>query len=220
MDRETRWEMHYKEAEKYYNEHGNLLVPFSYKVNEFKLGRWIDTQRQKRKKKELSEERIRMLEKIGMFWGNEKNFIGWDENYKIAKTYYRENGNLEIKRDYMKDGVNVGIWLNEQRFAYKRGKLSKDKIDLLEELGVAWDPIEKSWQEHYEIAKEYYEEVGHLLIRCQDSYKGKKLGEWLRHQRRKKRQGKLTKEKIDLLNDIGMVWDVYYKKKKINQEEK
>ena len=74
---------------------------------------------------------------------------------------------------------------------------------------------EESWLYIYNLAKEYYEKNGDLLITsnyvvCKD---GKKinLGYWINTQRKRYKSGKLSKEKTLLLEDIKMVWKFHNK---------
>lgn len=76
---------------------------------------------------------------------------------------------------------------------------------LQENLGNAWDT-------YYEAAKQWYEEKGNLKIpKSYVTGAGLTLGAWINTQRRVKSgniSGNLTWEKIQKLNDIGMIWDV------------
>ena len=65
------WEGYYTLAEEYYVQHGNLNVTPSYITRDrVCLGRWVYRNRleYRRRKGELSEERVRRLEDIGMKW--------------------------------------------------------------------------------------------------------------------------------------------------------
>lgn len=70
---ENIWEEKYMLAKKYYEEHGNLEIPFGYCVGEIQLGRWLASLRGKRfhplaEERKLTEGRIRKLDSIGMRW--------------------------------------------------------------------------------------------------------------------------------------------------------
>ena len=86
---------------------------------------------------------------------------------------------------------------------------TKDSRDIFmrlqENLGSAWDT-------YYEAAKQWYEENGNLKIpKSYVTGSGLTLGAWINTQRRVKSgniSGNLTWEKIQKLNDIGMIWDV------------
>ena len=73
--------------------------------------------------------------------------------------------------------------------------------------------ISKKWLKNYNLAKKYYIEHGDLLIPSDYiASDGTKLGYWIETQRRVrkgKKNGILTEKQISLLDDIGMIWDVY-----------
>ncbi|MEE0686776.1 MAG: zinc-ribbon domain-containing protein [Lachnospiraceae bacterium] len=63
------WMKKYQLASEYYVQYGNLNIPAKYVTTEgVKLGSWIRTQRVCKKNNDLSDERIVLLEKIGMVW--------------------------------------------------------------------------------------------------------------------------------------------------------
>ena len=155
----------------------------------------------------------------------------WQERFELAKEYYKKNGNLLITSDYVvnKDGekINLGMWINTQRKKYKSGKLSKERILLLEDIKMVWKfhnkyPLEENlendvesknllkWNRMYNLAKEYYEKNGNLLI--PHSYlvnfggETYRLGNWVHNQRNFYKRGKLTQNKIKLLEDLGIKW--------------
>jgi hypothetical protein len=47
---------------------GHCRVPGSHVENGFKLGIWVDTQRQRRKKAGMGKERIKRLDELGFLW--------------------------------------------------------------------------------------------------------------------------------------------------------
>ena len=202
------WDEMYLQAKMYYQEYGNLLAPAKYVTADgIKLGYWISRQRKEYKTNYLSSERISLLEDIGMIWSIYD--VNWYENYDLARQYYMQNGNLFIPLLYTTNrGVKLGSWIGKQRKQYKEGKLPKDKIELLEKIGMTWSIFDVQWNEYYELAAEYYREHGNLLIPLR--YKtadDKKLGSWISHQRRSFKSGKLSAERIKMLEQIGIAWD-------------
>lgn len=57
----------------------------------------------------------------------------WDEMYEIARGYYEHQGNLLVPIQYVsEENIKLGAWIANQRKQYKTGKLTKDRIELLE----------------------------------------------------------------------------------------
>ena len=232
---DEQWEKNYKLAKVYYETHGDLQIPRSFKtingINEdergVSLSDWIYTQRINYKKGILSQDKIEKLESIGMEWQiilspDEQ----WKKMYELAKEYYETHGDLLIPNDFKtingidKDekGNGLGQWIAHQRMNYKQGNLSQDKIEKLESIGMEWQIIlspDEQWKKMYELAKEYYETHGNLLVVTQSNTinnkigeKEKKLGTWISTQRQNYKKGILSKEKIEKLESIGMIWIV------------
>lgn len=201
------WNEKYAIAKQYYAENGNLLIPSKYITKEnIKIGMWISQQRKYYKEGNLSEEQIKLLQNIGMVWSVFD--LQWHQYYELAKEYYCENGKLLMSQNYTTDGYNLGRWVQTQRKSYKNGKLTKEKIDLLENIGMVWSPYDVRWFEYYNLLVIYYNTYGDVLVPLRyKTVDDKKLGSWVSYQRRHYKSGELSKEKIVLLEKLGMVWD-------------
>ena len=65
------WEEGFRQAQEYFKENGNLLVPKGYKTVEgYSLGTWIARQRLLKKQERLYDvqSRVNKLDTIGMVW--------------------------------------------------------------------------------------------------------------------------------------------------------
>ena len=209
MDSRQQWNNMYNVAKKYYDKNGDLLVPSKYvSDNNIKLGYWITRQRRDYRANTLSRERIVLLEKIGMVWSVYDD--RWDEYYAQAKQFYEANSNLLIPLLYTtKSGVNIGEWIGQQRKQYKEGKLSEEKIKKLENIGMVWSIYDAQWIESYNAAVEYYRDKGNLLVPLRyKTIDNRKLGLWVSDQRKNYKLNKISSDKIEMLEQIGMVWDV------------
>ncbi|MGM9937880.1 MAG: Helicase associated domain protein [Candidatus Ornithomonoglobus sp.] len=213
------WELMYEKAKQYYEEYGNLEIPARYKTDEgYSLGSWIFNQKNIRKgiqPGKLTDEQISKLDEIGMVWDNFTD-INWESNYKAAKAYYEEHGNLNVPVKYKtKDGRPLGEWLARIRTWERAGIHSKyltpERKALLEDIGMLWDKLDYYWERNYLAALEYYRENGNLNVPSKYvSTNGIRLGSWISRMRELKTgEGKgtpLTPEQIQRLDDIGMIW--------------
>ena len=135
----------------------------------------------------------------------------WDYMYEVAKEYYKENGNLEVKKKFVtKEGYSLGSWLNAQRRVYNgkiSGNLSKERIKKLEEIGMNWQfSSDAAWEKAYAAAENYYKEKGDLLVPVDYATDGISLGKWVSRLRQSK--AAMDKERVAALEKIGMVWSV------------
>ena len=206
--RENRWEKQYKNAEAFFKEHGHLDIPVRYVAEDgSKLGVWIQRCRQAYRKGELDPERVKRLKAIGMIWDKEQQ--QWERMYALAKKYKEKYGDLKIPVEYRTNKVNLGAWLQRMRQNYKNGKLSKERIRLLEALGVNWEVQEMNWNTNYEAAREYARKHGDLRVpRNYMTPEGIALGNWIQNMRTANRLRTLSPERFEALDRIGMIWSL------------
>ena len=116
----------------------------------------------------------------------------------------------------------LGIWVVTQRNVYKAGKLRKERIDALEEIGFEWDARKATWRRRFEELKRFQEENGHCNVPQRHAGELRQLGIWVMTQRKVYKAGKMSKERIDALEEIGIVWkldsnEVRWKKWKLDR---
>ena len=137
---DIRWNEGYQHAVDYYAQHGNLMTYPSYRAPDgYKLGGWVDDQREKYNAGKMKQERFEKLEKLGMQWTLPEP---WEYRYSIAQQYYKEHGNLEVPANYKVGNISLTKWLDEQRQARKgkrERKLTDDQIRRLDEIGMIWE---------------------------------------------------------------------------------
>ncbi len=212
---EDAWQKNYALAADYYRRHKNLNIPSDYCTDGVSLGKWLCTQRAKRKNPPpntapLTQAQIDALDSIGMDWDKD----GWAIRYRIAADYYRSNGNLKIAQDYVsKEGVWIGKWLCEQRKRYRMPKqktpLSADQIQKLEQLGMDWrTPQEAAWEEAYQKAEQYFLKTGNLEVPGGFLTKdGFRLDLWLKRQKSKYQNRTISVTQQEKLEAIGIQWE-------------
>lgn len=131
------WEKYYKEALKFYVEHGNLDIPYNYiSSSGDNVGTWLLKQKKLKRIGKLEDWKIKRLEDLNVTWKIQKSL--WDSHYSLAKKYYKENGNLLIPVNYISNGFNLGGWIVHQRQKYKCGKLSDYQIKKLNSIKMVW----------------------------------------------------------------------------------
>ena len=248
------WMYKYSLAKVYFEHHGNLEIPQGYKtLNGYEyaesgiaLGKWLHTQRQAYKKGQVSnkitENQIQLLEEIGMRFETRDNNEEWNKKYELAKTYFEHHGNLEIPYhyktlngyEYTEEGIALGIWITNQRQAYKghnTQKITENQIQLLEKIGMRFEARDNNeeWNKKYELAKIYFEHNRNLEIpynyKTLNGYEyaenGITLGIWITTQRQAyKGQGtcKISEDQIKLLEEIGMRFETNYKEEEWNKK--
>ena len=215
----AQWERTFDCARRYYEEHGNLIVPAGYKTDDgMILSDWLKRQRQRLNDGTLELERAKKLAGIGLRRSAEE--ARWERNFELARKYYEEHGNLNISTLYKtEDGTALGLWLRPQRQKLSDGTLEPEREEKLASIGMTGKASqnvrinkkyeERQWNKNFENARRYYET--HKSLDVPSKYKaedGTSLGQWLRYQSRKRIDGTLALEKIQKLDSIGMVWRI------------
>ncbi len=163
------------------------------------LKKWLAEQRKNLKNGKLTDEQIRKLDSAGMVW---ETADSWEVGYSHAVEYVNNFGDLDVKKSYRSpDGYALGNWVANQR--NNRQKLSNEQVNRLERLGMVWSLGEQKWEQAYEAAKAYFKEFGSLNVPAKFKYHGVDLWEWLRQQRQKRAEGKLSELQIKKLEMIG-----------------
>ncbi|MGW1018721.1 Helicase associated domain protein [Streptomyces niveus] len=133
----------------------------------------------------------------------------WEEYYGAARAYQHAYGTADIPQDWVTtEGLRLGSWWTKQRVAYNSDGLSAERRTLLEELGIVWDPLNESWTATYQEVQRLAQEQGHFAFdESVLTARGVAVLNWCTVQRTRRRAGKLTTQRIDLLNAIGFPWD-------------
>lgn len=149
----------------------------------------------------------------------------WEKRFEELVYFYQENGHCNVARN---DGT-LGNWVQKQRLSYKLYcldeaehpisnrisysspplPLSKEQVQLLDEIGFIWDVHEYKYQCNLDELKEFY--VRHCHVDVPSSIDGeyRKLYKWLRLQREEYKkylngeQTKLTDHRRISLENLG-----------------
>ena len=209
------WDTMYAYAKRYFAERGNLEVPRRYKTTDgYSLGNWIYTQRKVYAGVQygnLDESRVARLEAIGMVWDSVRD-LSWQRYLYEAKRYSDEHGDLSPGVGYVTPaGVKLGKWLSQLRTYRKsgirRGYLTRERVAMLDALGMVWDVPDYLWEQNYAACLAYFREHGDLDIPARYcTADGLRIGLWVR----KQREAELTAEQKKRLDEIGMVWSTKF----------
>ncbi|TGB14624.1 DEAD/DEAH box helicase [Streptomyces sp. MZ04] len=136
------WRRGMEAATIYTREHGDLKVPFTYRVPEsedqeeaaegrptslaaFPLGQWIADARRFYARGDMDEDRVAQLEKLGMVWSHFD--VAWEEGLAAARGWAAEAGHLLAPSDATFQGYRVGIWLKNARAAARRAQENEQR---------------------------------------------------------------------------------------------
>ncbi len=203
---EYKWEQNYNSLKQYKQKYGNCLVP-QHKREFSGLAAWVSNQRARYNKGKLLNNKIDKLNNIGFNWEPIKNIEdNWEENYKELINYLNTFGDVNVPIRYKVNGLRLGEWTNTQRRACRRGRMCKERVKKLEDLGFIWNNWDKSWEEMFDELINYKEKHGSFSIPREKQYN--KLSGWVGTQRKKYKNGSLPQDKINKLDSIGFLWDM------------
>ena len=137
------WDIAYSYAEQYYEENGHLFVPRNYVTADgFVLGKWIQEQREKYlglSRGTISDEKIDMLEDIGMFWEDLKN-AEWDWFVGLLRECIRTTKKpFVIDRNYRYKNYALGEKVREVIQKYADGSLTAEQERDLRKIGFEFN---------------------------------------------------------------------------------
>ncbi|MFC8823029.1 DEAD/DEAH box helicase [Streptomyces rochei] len=138
----AHWRRGIEAAALYARIHGDLKVPFTYRVPaaddqeaegegwpaslaHFPLGQWIADARRFYARGDLDEDRVAQLEKLGMVWSHFD--VAWEEGLAAARGWAAEHGHLLAPLDATYQGYRVGIWLKNQRAAARKAQEAEQR---------------------------------------------------------------------------------------------
>lgn len=189
------WYEHYGRLKEHYMRFGNA----EYET----LSGWISNQRKMYANKQLSEERVELLNKIGFSW----NIFDdrWIANYQLLKQFFDEFGHTDLSKQTAEVYKKLAGWCNTQRSLKKNGILPIDRIERLELINFEWEPLKFMWNKQYYKLKKCYEKTGSIQ---EILSKDPALKKWTIEQRGRLNAGKISQEQEDKLIAIQFSTDL------------
>ncbi|MER5891987.1 Helicase associated domain protein [Streptomyces sp. NPDC001876] len=192
----------------YAREHGDLRVPFTFRVPAgdegwpaslagFPLGQWTADARRFYARGDMDEDRVAQLEKLGMIWSHFD--VAWEEGLSAARGWAAEHGHILAPLDATFQGAAVGIWLKNARAATRKaaeidrrraeglpvessaGALSDERREQLEEIDASWCPSwPVTWQRCFHLVRMHLD-AGEALpaMAGEVLHQGEDLGRWV-----------------------------------------
>ncbi|MFG3498744.1 Helicase associated domain protein [Streptomyces sp. NPDC047928] len=163
------WRRGVEAAVIYAREHGDLKVPFTFRVPAvddqeqeeggavwpaslagFPLGQWTADARRFYARGDMDEDRVAQLEKLGMIWSHFD--VAWEEGLSAARGWAAEHGHLLAPLDATFQGYRVGIFLKNARAAAR-------KAAEIEQRRAEGLPVQSSAGALSEMRREQLEEI-------------------------------------------------------------
>lgn len=132
----------------------------------------------------------------------------WDKACAEAQAYYDVHGNLAVPEDYeTESGFPLGTWLEEQRQKRRWGRLEQKEERQLDSLHMLWNKYDIRWELSYQAVADYGRLYGDFQIpRGYSTADTGDLFAWLASQRQKYKNGTLSRERAERLEELGVCW--------------
>ena len=240
---DSLWERNYSKLRMFHAAYGHCRVPFPGKLRS--LAKWVNNQRQR---STLTPDQRSKLDALGYDWSVDVRIkrvdAVWDAVFDRLVAYKEKNGNCLVPQTYEKDQT-LATWVANQRRVNNQGKLKPHRIAKLDEIDFAWavrpatggkksarKPVRKpgnkndqNWMEMYRRLEAFHQT--HKHVRVPHLYRDDpQLGLWVSTQRRCFHQKTwcgskmaIRKDRKDLLDKLGFVWDAAKKSAKSSQRD-
>ncbi|MFJ5646203.1 Helicase associated domain protein [Streptomyces sp. NPDC093223] len=180
------WARAWAKLKTYVERTGNARVPYGHREGATPLGQWVAEQRRAHTAGQMTGQRARRLEQLGMVWSlADERF---QENLEAAKAYYEQHWTLCAPRSASVLDRPLGMWLANLR---RPGALDghPERKAALEAVDPDWDPKwPADWQRHYaslrELVRDEEGQAGETEVLPGFTVHGMDIGKWLARQRK------------------------------------
>lgn len=221
MKRDRWWE-NFEDVCSYLKEHQCALSDIlddAVTRNGVAMRRWVREQRLAyygKSKHSMPEERRTKLHDIGI-----EEYRDAFENafYKAlldAKQFYEKHHHVRFPTDMKSStGTSMKAWLNSLRLNHKKGKLSPLYLQMIRDADMLFI-LETPFETAYRHAAEFYRQHGSLQMPtayiCEDGFA---LGKWCADMRDRRKNGKVSEDRIARLDAIGFDWSTNKQKREM-----
>jgi hypothetical protein len=192
---------------KFKKAHGHCNVPIAYPDNP-KLANWVKTQRTYWKKGILKTERLRRLEKIGFIW-TLREMPTWDAMFYELFEFRKRYGHCEVPYGWPEDPKLANWVANQRRRRYKNDAVGKERVKRLEEIGFRWQ-VAPYWEDRFSELARFKNAHGHCDVTPPNRPEDLTLRNWVKLQRARRKEGRLSKNRVERLDKLGFVWNRSY----------
>jgi superfamily II DNA or RNA helicase len=177
-----------------------------------KLGGFLDQQIQNYKKGKLSKEKTNLMKQVRRFnelsnkeVKSKAKDLSYEQKVKMCIEYERTG---ELKHSTIYQDVKLGTFLDQQIQAYRKGKMSEEKTNLMKQVRrfnelsnkeVKSKAKDLSYEQKVNMCIEY-ERTGEL--KYSTIYQDVKLGTFLDKQIQAYRKGKMSEERLKLMSNV------------------
>ena len=192
------WEKNFSALAEFFRQEGHLNIPYE-ASNWSRLRRWVNKLREDFKKGVLTGERAARLNALGFVWAPVDE--SWNISYAELVNFKNKYGHCDVRE---RDNLKLAQWATELRKNRKRERLTPERLAQLDALGFVWDPLEGDWDEMFTMLDEYKAQHGDCHVPA--THGEQKFARWVTTQRKAKKSGKISDDRISRLDTLGFFW--------------
>jgi hypothetical protein len=203
-----------------YNFCKNLRQNYKNNIHQLQQRGKLETERPVLHQNSLTVDRIRSLDEIGFPWTPRDDT--WNTKYEQLKLYFYQNGHCQLPSTTA-EYRELRQWVSYQRFRYRNNEtssnLSKEQVQLLQEIQFSWTPQEERWWAQFRQLELFVKTHGNYGIHGRENAKLRCYKNTLRRHCREYVQSAimegsthgvrvsgLTPERLDALRRIWFCW--------------
>ena len=204
---DDQWFTSFQALKRFSEETGHSSPEAQYIANDgLKLGMWVVRQRVKRK--QLSSDRIDLLEALPHWAWSPRDTL-WENGYEHLIKHAAKNGGSNVIVDYVcGDGFKLGVWVRTQRDNWHQ--LDENRRKRLEAItGWVVDPVEANFSKYLNALINYSNDMdGAAPPTNFVTADGLQLGLWCSSQRSLAKKANYSEQKRKALDQVrGWTWD-------------
>lgn len=170
------------------------------------LAAWLHGVRCNKRAGRLDPDRIRQLDELGVEW--DRGEARWWTMFGMLFQYKLKHCDCNVPGNWT-GNPELGTWVKALRASRKNNRLSEERIRQLDQLGFEWERTgDPRWEGMYEQLAAFQREHGHCRVST-ISKEHRKLGNWVRTLRMRRKKGDLSPEQIGRLDALGFTWDLW-----------
>jgi superfamily II DNA or RNA helicase len=201
----TAWEFYFGMLQSFVERKGNARVPQQWTEDGYRLGTWVNGQRDQFRSGTLEPDRQARLEAVpGWTWTPLDD--AWEEGFARLESFVAREGHARVPAQWHEGDYRLGNWVNQQRTRFRHGTLEPDRCARLEALaGWTWTAREDAWEDAFAKLRSFVEREGHARVPDEWIEDGVLLGRWVDGQRTRA----LRPERRARLEAVpGWTWDL------------
>jgi predicted helicase len=127
------WEYGFSKLMQFKEANGHCVVPRNFKLEGYKLGVWVNSQRMK--KDSIPPERKQRLDAIG--FTIDPYEAAWEKGFSKLLKFKEAEGHCEVTKRFQVEGFRLGQWVISQRV--RKSFLPTERKQKLDDVGFLWD---------------------------------------------------------------------------------